>query len=91
MAVVRKVAGWELPLILEEYKSYAEPKVRDCDINYITQFQLANVANLGIVKARTRLGVSAFIKTALFTSFVLFIWIFSVMGLETPRRRKQDD
>jgi len=39
VGVLRKVSGWNLGSILDEYKAYAEPKPRDCDITYLTGFQ----------------------------------------------------
>ncbi|KAJ9138600.1 Tyrosine phosphatase [Pleurostoma richardsiae] len=46
VAVVRKVSGWDLSTILDEYKSYATPKVRECDTKYITDFELSSLSNL---------------------------------------------
>ncbi|KAK3683441.1 protein-tyrosine phosphatase, partial [Podospora appendiculata] len=43
VAIVRKVSGWDLDSIVSEYKRYAQPKVRDCDVKYITEFELAAV------------------------------------------------
>lgn len=39
VGAVRKVTGWEMDHILDEYKKYAEPKPRDCDIAYLTGFR----------------------------------------------------
>ena len=39
VGVLRKMSGWNLGSILDEYKTYAEPKPRDCDITYLTGFQ----------------------------------------------------
>ncbi|KAK0740770.1 tyrosine phosphatase family-domain-containing protein [Schizothecium vesticola] len=39
VGAVRKVTGWNIGDILDEYKSYAQPKPRDCDIDYLTGFQ----------------------------------------------------
>ncbi|RAL64533.1 hypothetical protein DID88_002007 [Monilinia fructigena] len=37
-AIIRHVSGWGVPSIVEEYKRYAEPKAREVDIKYITEY-----------------------------------------------------
>lgn len=39
VAAIRKVSGWQMDAILNEYETYAAPKVRKCDIDYISNFQ----------------------------------------------------
>ncbi|KAL1839820.1 hypothetical protein VTJ49DRAFT_1099 [Mycothermus thermophilus] len=46
IGIVRKLSGWHINNIIREYRAFAEPKVRDCDIDYITAFELANISNL---------------------------------------------
>lgn len=46
MAAIRKYYRWSLDCVLTEYKTYAEPKIRDCDIDYITAFNHMQLANL---------------------------------------------
>ncbi|KAL2131902.1 hypothetical protein VTI74DRAFT_4458 [Chaetomium olivicolor] len=46
IGVIRKMSGWDLDNIIGEYKTFADPKARECDINYITGFQVANTDNL---------------------------------------------
>ncbi|TLD23803.1 hypothetical protein PspLS_06516 [Pyricularia sp. CBS 133598] len=40
--VVRKVTGWETDAIIDEYRKFADPKERECDIDYITMFDIAD-------------------------------------------------
>ncbi|KAK5656241.1 hypothetical protein OQA88_5003 [Cercophora sp. LCS_1] len=87
VAVVRKVSGWDLRNILDEYCNYAEPKVRECDIKYISGFELSDISNLfrdGGWHFRTR----NFVRTTLFTLFVLFIWLFSGTRIVQAPKRK---
>lgn len=77
MAVVRKVSGWDLGSIVDEYKSYAEPKVRECDVKYITGFELADVTNLWIKEANFNFRVRNFCRILMFTLAVLMIWVVS--------------
>ncbi|ROV93050.1 hypothetical protein VPNG_09432 [Cytospora leucostoma] len=48
VALVRKLQNWDLLRILEEYKTYAAPKIRDCDVEYVTKFQVADVQHLAL-------------------------------------------
>ncbi|KAK7735244.1 tyrosine-protein phosphatase siw14 [Cytospora paraplurivora] len=40
--------NWDLLRILEEYKTYAAPKIRDCDVEYVTKFQVADIQHLAL-------------------------------------------
>jgi len=43
---LRQVTGWNLESTLEEYRGYAEPKVRECDVTYIKEYQISNLQGL---------------------------------------------
>lgn len=40
------MAGWNVDHIVEEYRGHAEPKVRDCDLKYIKEYELTNLSGL---------------------------------------------
>jgi tyrosine-protein phosphatase SIW14 len=42
VAATRKIAGWPVETVVEEYRTFAEPKVRDCDVAYITALEVAS-------------------------------------------------
>ncbi|KAE9377774.1 hypothetical protein N431DRAFT_329579 [Stipitochalara longipes BDJ] len=46
VAVLRHVTGWNLDSVLEEYRGYAEPKVRECDVTYIQEYQVSTLQGL---------------------------------------------
>ncbi len=46
VAVLRQVTGWNIDSILEEYKAYAESKVRECDVQYIKEFEVSSLQGL---------------------------------------------
>lgn len=46
MAVIRKLMGWTVPDILEEYYGYAADKPREQDIKYITDFEISSLDRL---------------------------------------------
>lgn len=78
VGVVRKVTGWELSSILDEYKSFATPKERECDIRYITAFESANISpTMFTSKSPLALQKWRFARAALFTVFFLAVWLTS--------------
>ncbi|KAK7413941.1 tyrosine-protein phosphatase siw14 [Neonectria punicea] len=78
VGVVRKVAGWETSNALDEYKTYAEPKARECDLDYISAFQ---ISTLRLPKddhlVHSPVHVRTFFRTLLFSIIVLVIWMVS--------------
>lgn len=86
VAAVRKLSGWQLNMVVDEYKTYAEPKVRDCDVEYINNFQCAplqNLYNLYSEPARfDPVQVRTFFRALLFSIFVVVIWL--VTGSQMP-------
>jgi tyrosine-protein phosphatase SIW14 len=52
VGVLRKYHGWDTRSVLAEYQSYAEPKVRETDIKYLSSFEL--MALSGVVPRKTR-------------------------------------
>ncbi len=72
---MRKLSGWDLGTIITEYKAYAGPKVRECDINYITGFELAHISNL--FRSDWPFRTVRFLRAAAFSLAVLVIWFIS--------------
>ncbi|KAL1877581.1 hypothetical protein VTK73DRAFT_8490 [Phialemonium thermophilum] len=77
VAVVRKLTGWESSTIIDEYKSYAEPKVRECDIKYINTFDLSTISNLFGRESSWHFRLRSFFRISLVTTIVLLLWFFS--------------
>lgn len=78
VAAARRVAGWEVDPALDEYRAFASPKIRECDIDYINAFQSSLIPRFedeivphGPVQVRT------FVRTLLFSTVVVVIWIVS--------------
>ncbi|GKT44593.1 tyrosine-protein phosphatase pmp1 [Colletotrichum spaethianum] len=90
VGVVRKVTGWELNTIVDEYRTYAEPKVRDCDIKYLTDFDLSDLSNLFVHDANMRFRIRHFVRVTLFSVFVIFVWLLSGHRMQTTARRVKD-
>jgi len=90
VGVVRKVTGWELSPIVDEYRSYAEPKIRDCDIKYLTDFDLSDLSNLFVHDAKMRFRIRHFVRVTLFSVFVIFVWLLSGHRMQATAKRVKD-
>lgn len=78
VAVVRKLSGWALNNVLDEYKSYAMPKIRECDVDYINAFQSSSLQSLTYEPARfSPVQLRTFFRTLLFSTFVMVLWLVS--------------
>lgn len=49
VAITRKLQQWNAERILDEYKAYASPKIRDGDVEYISNFQASEIEHLGLM------------------------------------------
>ncbi|PVH84451.1 hypothetical protein DL98DRAFT_410834 [Cadophora sp. DSE1049] len=81
VGVIRHVARWDVEAILEEYRGYAEPKVRDCDVNYITSYEVSSLQNLFTRPATTSSIIDRdrkILKFFVLAATVLIIWIGSL-------------
>ncbi|KAI8295988.1 hypothetical protein K4K61_001208 [Colletotrichum sp. SAR11_59] len=90
VGVVRKVTGWELTNIVDEYRTYAEPKVRENDIKYLTDFDLSDLSNLFVHEANMRFRIRHFARVTLFSVFVVFVWLLSGHRMTNTARRVRD-
>lgn len=86
VAVMRHVAGWNVDSILEEYQGYAEPKIRDCDVKYISRYEVSSLEGLFLKRAqrlrRARVSPHEHERMAIYVMFataVLLIWIGTLL------------
>lgn len=85
VAAIRKVMGWSVPSIVNEYTSYAHPKVRDVDVSYIHKFDVADLGITGVpnfessssVKPRRVSKISRMRKMLFVTLAAITVWGFS--------------
>lgn len=84
VAVIRHVAGWEVDSILKEYQGFAEPKVRDCDLKYIKDYEVSRLEGLFTDKRRNRGTVLTswrMCKYIIGTALALTFWISTALLL----------
>ncbi|KAI3394559.1 hypothetical protein diail_2550 [Diaporthe ilicicola] len=79
VALVRKIQNWEPERVLDEYRAYASPKVRDCDVEYISKFQANEIQHLSLAPlAESFPAQHAFdarrIRFFLASFFTILIW-----------------
>ncbi|KAI0143043.1 tyrosine phosphatase family-domain-containing protein [Xylariaceae sp. FL1272] len=71
VGVVRKHSGWAAKRIIDEYTHFAEPKVRQTDVQYLTKLELSTL--MLAPKATTITGtIGRFCRFALMAAFALF-------------------
>ncbi|KAL7794215.1 tyrosine phosphatase family domain-containing protein [Trichoderma ceciliae] len=91
VAVVRKLSGWKLDRVVDEYKTYATPKVRECDVDYITAFQSSSLEVTPIRPFQgesprfSSVQVRSFMRTLVFTAIVATIWLVSGFRIAVTR------
>lgn len=52
VGVMRKLAGWDVGRTVDEYRSFAEPKIREVDVAYISAFEASSLGLLGQQQVR---------------------------------------
>ncbi|KAG5921492.1 hypothetical protein E4U53_003789 [Claviceps sorghi] len=82
VAALRLLSGWQLNMAVDEYKRYATPKIRDCDVDYIKDLQCAplqGVYNLhaGRTARFTPVQVRTLFRALFFSTFVMVLWLLS--------------
>lgn len=87
VGVLRKFNGWDTPSILAEYTKYAEPKIREADVEYLTNFKLANLKRMVAQKLGDQpLSIGQFLFLTVVAALSLCIWVLSLkFGLRVPR------
>ena len=84
IAAARKISGWRLDSVLDEYRLYAEPKVRECDVEYISALEVASLQVHRPWRGSTRFGPSqayTFARLAVLTFFVMVLWSGCLMTM----------
>lgn len=80
IAVLRHVISWPVESILDEYRGFAEPKVRECDVGYISNYKVSSLQGLFAEKRVEQPKVTALrsqkmARMLITTIIVLIIWI----------------
>ncbi|KAI1115498.1 tyrosine phosphatase [Nemania sp. NC0429] len=86
VGVFRKSNQWDLKRIIDEYSSFAEPKVRETDLNYLTEFDLTSLWRQPQAIASRATGGRFFrLVIAAFLIFVIFCPLTQLKMQESHR------
>ncbi|KAG9240393.1 tyrosine phosphatase family-domain-containing protein [Calycina marina] len=87
VAVVRLVHGWPVEHVIDEYRGYAEPKIRDCDLKYIREYEVSSLTSALVSTIATRPVASILTSSKIRyvgAAAILLIWLATVMTLRKP-------
>ena len=60
------MSGWNVNGIVQEYQGFAEPKVRECDVKYITEYKITKLA--GFFREKSNISGQSSSRNAVLTS-----------------------
>jgi tyrosine-protein phosphatase SIW14 len=90
VAVVRKTYGWDLHRVVDEYRTFASPKVRECDVEYIRAFEVSSRHTHLLGSPRfTRAQLRNFGRILFFSSLAIMIWLVSGSQLVSTRQSER--
>ena len=84
--MLRLVEGWNVKDVIDEYTGYADPKVRDCDVQYIINYKVSSLDgqfNTSRNRARSlAVPKSRLARLLLATAAVLSVWLTTAVCWE---------
>ncbi|KAI0484112.1 tyrosine phosphatase family-domain-containing protein [Xylariaceae sp. FL0804] len=92
VGVLRLASGWDAREAVREYASFAAPKVRDADVTYLTNFQLASLrpeTAAAFVSRGMRMPVVAitrFPRLVIAAAVALCLWVLALGRLAVPSK-----
>lgn len=84
VGVLRRFHGWDTQAILDEYTSFAEPKVRPTDVQYLREFQLVNLRHIvahGQDSVESTLSINHFVLLYVVVVACIILWILTAYGV----------
>ncbi|KAI4862405.1 tyrosine phosphatase family-domain-containing protein [Hypoxylon rubiginosum] len=77
IGVLRKINEWDTTSIVQEYSKFAEPKVRDTDVRYLTDFKPSDIPGTMPTSRQVPYVLRTIYGMAMLASFTLYVWIYS--------------
>ncbi|KAI1135871.1 tyrosine phosphatase family-domain-containing protein [Hypoxylon sp. FL0543] len=77
VGVLRKTIEWDTNSIIREYTKYAEPKVRETDVKYITNFRLSDLKKAVPSPSKAPFVLRTFYGMVMLASFTISVWMYS--------------
>ncbi|CAJ2511969.1 Uu.00g075940.m01.CDS01 [Anthostomella pinea] len=88
VGVIRMTNSWDTKRVLEEYTTFAAPKVRETDLKYLTNFKISSLPNLKPKNFTHTIGRYGYLTIMAFFTICLFIYSFSKMRIWSRRPRE---
>lgn len=86
VAAMRKMDSWSVKDCLNEYVSYAQPKVRETDVDYIQNFQYSELQTIQHSRF-TPQQVRNFCRLFVFTGLSMLLWLVSGRHMMAARNQ----
>ncbi|KAI1214417.1 tyrosine phosphatase family-domain-containing protein [Annulohypoxylon truncatum] len=77
VGILRKASEWDTTSIIREYTKFAEPKVRETDVKYITNFSVSDLRSVMPKPSRLPLIQNTFYGMVMLASFTVSVWMYS--------------
>ncbi|KAI1106434.1 tyrosine phosphatase family-domain-containing protein [Jackrogersella minutella] len=77
VGVLRKASEWDTTSIIREYTKFAEPKVRETDVKYITNFRLSDLKSVMTKPSSVPFVQRTLYGMVMLASFTLSVWMYS--------------
>lgn len=91
VGVVRKISGWDTQSVVDEYRSFAEPKIRECDVEYLRAFQVSTLRESGDhLSGHNPAQTKTFRRALVFSIFIMALWLFSGSQMTTAAATRSD-
>ncbi|MBE3045243.1 hypothetical protein IMZ48_22360 [Candidatus Bathyarchaeota archaeon] len=96
VGTIRKLHNWNLSTVLAEYRTFADPKPRDPDIQYLTAVEPAEFLREAVAHDAGHVVIAGhpigpFSRLIAFVVVLLLLWFFTmyqiVSLMPTPSRR----
>lgn len=86
VGVMRRFNGWDTNSIVAEYNKFAEPKAREMDVKYLSEFKLTNLRHLVARKMEEPpMTVGQFMVLAVVSALCLALWLFTANHFNIPQ------
>ncbi|KAI0901236.1 tyrosine-protein phosphatase SIW14 [Annulohypoxylon nitens] len=77
VGILRKASEWDTKSIIREYTKFAEPKVRETDVKYITNFSMSDIKSVTPKSNSLPFIQNTLYGMVMLASFTISVWVYS--------------
>ncbi|KAI1088724.1 tyrosine phosphatase family-domain-containing protein [Rostrohypoxylon terebratum] len=81
VGILRKASEWDIKSIIREYTKFAEPKVRETDVKYITNFSVSDIKSVTPKSSNQPFIQNTVYGMVMLASFTISVWVYSGIRL----------